>query len=144
MLLFAAATAWAVDRPETIRCATPKLREFVGEEAWAAPGETALRAPCAGTPVGPPPNPQVGDTWDWYIWSLAGMPTATLQPCTVRGMGANCYIVVEDSQWNVNMTQAQVDSIVEHFDNTSIGPYPTQGIWDLNTSHFGDPPDVID
>jgi len=40
----------------------------------------------------PPVNPQVGDTWDWYIWDLSGYPTATLKPCTVRGMGANSYI----------------------------------------------------
>ena len=41
----------------------------------------------------PPSKPEVGDTWDWYIWDLGGYPTATLKPCTVRGMGNNCYIV---------------------------------------------------
>jgi hypothetical protein len=59
-------------------------------------------------------------------------------------MGPNCYVVVEDSQWNVKINQAQVDTIVAHFENTSIGPFPSQGIWDLDTSHFGNPPDNLD
>ena len=42
------------------------------------------------------------------------------------------------------MDQAQVNTIVEAFENSSIGSFPTQGIWDLNTSHFGQPPDVLD
>ncbi len=89
----------------------------------------------------PPPDPQVGDTWLWYIWDLGGMPVSDLLPCTVRGMGDHIYVVVEDSQWNVNIDQAAVDTIVEHFDNVSVGNFPDQGIWDLNTSHFGPPPD---
>ncbi|MFH2000472.1 MAG: hypothetical protein ABIK28_12375 [Planctomycetota bacterium] len=88
----------------------------------------------------PPPDPQVGDSWDWWIWDLGGYPTATKMPCTVRGMGDNIYIVVEDGQWNVNIDQADVDRIVDHFENVSLGNFPTQGIWDLNTSHFGYPP----
>ncbi len=89
----------------------------------------------------PPPDPQVGDTWLWYIWDLGGMPVSDLLPCTVRGMGDHIYVVVEDSQWNVNIDQAAVDTIVEHFDNVSVGDFPDQGIWDLNTGHFGPPPD---
>ncbi|MBZ0269361.1 hypothetical protein K8I85_14500, partial [bacterium] len=94
--------------------------------------------------VGPPPSPTIGSTWDWYLWQLAGFPVATLESCTVRGMGDHCYVVVQDSQWNVNVNQAQVDTIVDRFENTSIGPFPSQGIWDLNTSHFGMPPDNLD
>jgi hypothetical protein len=138
--------ALAADRPEAARCATSSLRQLVGEEVWsgaaAAPDSRLL--PCDGTPVGPPPNPQVGDSWDWYIWRLNGFPQADLRSCTVRGMGPNCYVVVEDTQWNVNIDQTQVDTIVDHFENTSIGSFPTQGIWDLNTSHFGMPPDNLD
>ena len=92
----------------------------------------------------PPPNPQVGDTWLWYIWDLSGMPVANLKPCTVRGMGANVYVVIDDDEWNVGIDQAEVDHIVDSFENTSVGNWPTQGIWDLNTSHFGDPPNPLD
>ncbi|MBN2170985.1 MAG: T9SS type A sorting domain-containing protein [Candidatus Krumholzibacteriota bacterium] len=92
----------------------------------------------------PPPNPQVGDTWDWYVWDLSGMPVATLKPCTVRGMGDHCYVVVDDDEWTVGMDQADVDRIVDRFDNHSAGNWPDQGIWDLNTFHFGDPPNPLD
>ena len=88
----------------------------------------------------PPADPQLNDTWLWYIWDLGGMPVANELPCTVRGLGNNIYVVVEDSQWNVNIDQVAVDKIVNHFDNISVGDYPDQGIWDLNTGHFGDPP----
>ena len=92
----------------------------------------------------PPADPQVGDTWDWYIWDLTGMPVANIKPCTVRGMGANSYIVVDDEEWNVTIDQDDVDRIVTHFEDQSVGNFPTQGIWDLNTSHFGDPPNPLD
>ncbi len=92
----------------------------------------------------PPPDPQVGDTWLWYIWDLSGMPVANLKPCTVRGMGDNVYVVVDDDEWNVGMNQADVDMVVERFENSSVGEFPTQGIWDLNTGHFGSPPNPLD
>jgi hypothetical protein len=136
------------DRPPVARSATATLRQLVGEETWTRPGldgparEGPL--PCDGTPVGPPPNPGVGDSWDWYIWRLNGFPEADLLSCTVRGMGPNCYVVVEDSQWNVNIDQAQVDAIVAAFEEESIGIHPDQGIWDINTTYFGDPPDPLD
>lgn len=91
--------------------------------------------------LAPPPDPQVGDTWLWYVWNLGGFPVATLKPATVRGMGDHCYVVVDDDEWNVTMNQADVDRIVQHFDRESIGGFAGQGIWDLNTSHFGPPPD---
>ena len=130
------------ERPDVVRCATSYLKEMYGSPE--SPADQRGITPCAGTPVGPPPNPTVGSSWDWYIWSLNGPPTATLRSCTVRGMGPNCYVVVEDSQWNVNVNQTQVDTIVDHFENQSIGSFPGQGIWDLNTAHFGNPPDNLD
>ncbi len=131
------------DRPDHVRCATWRIREALAPSGFpAASPRGAL--PCDGTPVGPPPNPQVGQSWNWYLWKLAGFPVAELKSCTVRGMGDHCYVVVEDAQWNVTMDQAKVDAIVDAFENASIGPYPEQGIWDLDTSHFGMPPDNLD
>ncbi len=92
----------------------------------------------------PPPDPQLGDTWLWYVWDLGGMPVADLKPCTVRGMGDNCYVVVDDEEWLNGIDQDEVDRIVQHFENQSVGEFPDQGIWDLNTSHFGDPPNPLD
>ena len=131
------------DHPDHTRCATWQVRSLVADAGIAAPG--ARRAlPCDGTPAGPPPNPQIGDSWSWYLWRLAGFPVADYKSCTVRGMGDHCYVVVEDAQWNVTMNQAKVDAIVDSFENSSIGPYPTEGIWQLDTGHFGMPPDNLD
>ena len=92
----------------------------------------------------PPADPDVGDSWLWYTWLLGGFPVAEEKMCTVRGRSENVYVVVENSQWLTNVDQNDVDTILERFENSSIGPYPSQGIWDLNTSHFGDPPDELD
>jgi len=129
-------------RPDFTRCATSELRESYGP--FEIPGAIRAGLPCGHTPVGPPPNPGIGTSWDWYIWRLNGFPEADLKSCTIRGMGDHCYVVVEDSQWNVNIDQAQVDTIVDHMENQSIGDFPAQGIWDLNTAYFGDPPNLLD
>ena len=113
-----------------------EIRERLEADGLWRPSRTVGRTP--------PINPQVGDTWLWYIWDLSGFPAATLKPCTVRGMGDNCYVVVDDDEWNVSIDQADVDRIVTHFEEQSLGQFPDQGIWDLNTSHFGDPPNPLD
>jgi len=147
MLMLLLASQVALPRPaEATRCMYPyvprpvesavEIREQLEAAGLWQASRTAGRTP--------PPNPQVGDTWDWYIWDLSGFPTATLKPCTVRGMGANSYIVVDDDEWNVSITQADVDRIVAHFEDQSVGSFPDQGIWTLNTSHFGDPPNPLD
>lgn len=92
----------------------------------------------------PPDTVYVGAEWDWYIWDLSGMPAADLLPCTVRGMGEYCYVVVENSQWNVTVNQEDVDIVVERFNNSSPGPLPDKGIYEINTEAFGDPPDALD
>jgi hypothetical protein len=127
------------DQDRGIRCLRPMLRQY---EAMLRP--EAERIPEGSDQLTPPPNPDVGDSWLWYIWHLSGFPWAEQRMCTVRGEGQNVYVVVEDSQWQVNVFQDDVDAVVEYFDNSSVGPYPTQGIWDLNTTHFGDPPDRLD
>jgi hypothetical protein len=120
------------------RCLTAMARELP-----LAPGTPPGLDP-RSTAIGPPPNPQVGDEWLWYIWRLNGFPMADLKLCTVRGMGDHCYVVVENSQWNVNIDQADVNHIVDQFDHHSIGPYPNLGIHDINVATFGEPPDRLD
>jgi hypothetical protein len=82
--------------------------------------------------------------WLWYIWDLSGYPEADLLPCTVRGVGEHCYVVVENSQWNVTINQEDVETIVERFDNSSPGGMPDKGIYEINTLAFGEPPDALD
>ena len=134
------------DGPERLHCIYPLLPRVSGSpeaiRLWLE--ATGQWHPSRVLGRTPPADPQVGDTWDWYIWDLTGMPVANLKPCTVRGMGANSYIVVDDDEWNVTIDQADVDRIVTHFEDQSVGDFPDQGIWDLNTSHFGDPPNPLD
>jgi len=128
---------------ENSKCATIWLQEKYGKYiSESHDGNRDL--PCDHTPVGPPANVEVGSTWDWYVWSLNGMPEAELKPCTVRGSSEHAWLVVEDTQWNVNMNQADVDAVLDFFENTSLGQFPTEGIWDLDTGHFGLPPDHLD
>ncbi|MCD4654241.1 hypothetical protein K8T06_09925 [bacterium] len=125
------------------KCATIWLQEEYGKYFPETPrGYTDL--PCDHTPVGPPATVAIGSEWDWYIWSLNGMPEAELKPCTVRGSSEHAWLVVENTQWDVNVNQADVDEILNYFENESIGSFPSKGIWDLNIGHFGIPPDYLD
>ncbi len=129
--------------PVSGRCATIELQERYGKYI-RDPGTSMRDLPCDYTPVGPPADVQIGSQWQWYIWSLNGPPEANLMNCTVRGSSEHAWIVVEDSQWGVNVTQADIDAVLNYFENESVGQFPTQGIWDLNTGHFGAPPDHLD
>lgn len=124
-------------------CLTIQLQEQYGKYIRPA-DESSRDLPCDHTPMGPPTNVEIGSQWDWYIWMLNGPPQAEVRSCTVRGGSDHAWVVVEDSQWNVNVDQTEVDTVLEAFENSSIGQFPNQGIWDLNTSHFGMPPDHLD
>jgi hypothetical protein len=64
--------------------------------------------------------------------------------CTVRGKSDRGYVVVRDLEWNVSIDQSDVDAILETWENTSIGPYPEQGIYEIDSLSFGEPPDELD
>jgi hypothetical protein len=125
----------------------PRSIDCVDTRQWAElAAQERLRPGLPGPmrTLGPPANPQVGDTWNWYIWNLAGAPTATLQPCTVRGEGPNIYVVVRDADWGTLVTQADVDSVLEHAETRSYGLDPTSGFVPLDLRAFGDPPLGLD
>ncbi|MCD4775994.1 MAG: hypothetical protein K8S15_08075 [Candidatus Aegiribacteria sp.] len=93
----------------------------------------------------PPPNPQVGDSWIWYLFTWESMPPHFIQDtCVVRGKSDRGYVMVRDCEWNVTINQADVDSILEHWENSSIGPYPNRGIYEIDSLSFGVPPDELD
>jgi hypothetical protein len=93
----------------------------------------------------PPANPEVGDSWIWWLWTWQPMPPHFEEHvCTVRGKSDRGYVVVKDVDWLVTIDQADVDSILEHWDNSSIGPYPGQGIYQIDSLAFGTPPDELD
>ena len=93
----------------------------------------------------PPDNPEVGDSWIWWLWVHDPMPPHFVQElCTVRGKTSRGYVVVRDSEWNISINQADVDTIMERWENTSPGPYPNQGVYEIDSIAFGTPPDEMD
>lgn len=96
-------------------------------------------------PLSPPDDPQVGDSWVWWLFIWQPMPPHFEETvCTVRGMSDRCYVVVKDEDWLVTIDQTDVDSIIEHWENSSPGPFPDQGIYEIDSLSFGDPPDELD
>jgi hypothetical protein len=126
-----------------VRCAVPDLERY-RNEIRPVPASAMVRSHQPGDPRTPPPNPQVGDSWLWYTWMLNGPPTPVQRMCTVRGEGNTCYVVVEDSQWGTRVNQTDVDAIVNAWDNASIGQWPNEGIYQLDTENFGPAPDELD
>jgi len=99
----------------------------------------------AGVPFSPPSDPQVGDSWVWWLWVHDPMPPHFEQAvCTVRGMSGHAYVVVRDEEWLVSVDQADVDMILERWENSSIGPWPSRGIYENDSLAFGAPPDALD
>lgn len=96
-------------------------------------------------PMSPPDDPQVGDSWIWWLFTWYPMPPHFEQHvCTVRGMSDRGYVVVKDEEWLVSIDQDDVDSILQHWENSSVGPYSSQGIYEIDSLSFGTPPDELD
>jgi len=106
------------------------------------------RAEVQAPRVGPAPpgtdEYDVGDHLQLWKWNLAGYPTQDLVDCTIRGKSANGYVVVDDTVWPSQINQADVDQILEAWENSSDGPRPGDGIYEIDTTTFGPCPDEID
>jgi len=87
---------------------------------------------------------EVGDTMTFWSWNLSVMPPTWIRvPATCRAVGDSCYIFVADNQWNVHMNQANVDTVLEHFEHHTLN-FPNQGIVQLDVENFGTIPDELD
>jgi hypothetical protein len=87
----------------------------------------------------------VGDSWLWWLFYHEPMPPHFSQElCTVRGQTDHGYLVVEESQWGVNIFQSDVDLILERWENSSLGIHPDMGIYEIDSLYFGEPPDELD
>jgi hypothetical protein len=127
--------------------AEPPTQATLRDVPLPVPGQMGpdVLLPGAGALTAPPPNPQVGDSWIWWLWVHVPMPPHFEQRhCTVRGKSDHAYVVVEDTEWNVTIDQAEVDQILERWENSSIGPYPDEGIYQIDSTAFGTPPDELD
>jgi len=121
-------------------CATPLLEQARQALARQFPDRGGRRT---ATGRGGPFH-SVGDTVAFWAWDLTVMPPAWIQePATCRAVGDHCYVFVADDQWNVNMDQDDVDLVVQAWDQSTPGD-PSTGIYELNTTTFGPPPDSHD
>jgi len=117
---------------------------------WAAPGGTRAFLPfmqLTGEPAQPAKAdpPQVGEQLTFWGWDLSVMPPTNRQfTATCRGVSDFGYVFVEDAQWNVAMDQTDVDAVAAAWDEESPAGSidPDGGIYDIETSLFGAPPDV--
>lgn len=113
----------------------PEPSEMGPDVLWPYPGFSTT----------PPENPQVGDSWLWWLWVGETWPPNFEQAmCTVRGIGERCYVVVKDDEWLVNIDQTDVDIIIDSWENWSVGAFPDLGIYELDSLAFGAPPDELD
>ncbi|MFH1143303.1 MAG: hypothetical protein V1774_02015, partial [Candidatus Eisenbacteria bacterium] len=142
----AAATAAGPGTP-AVDAVGPGLFAGLHDAPGPVPGEIGPDVfwPAPDARMAPPDNPQIGDAWIWWLWIHYPMPPHFEQrSCTVRGVSDHAYLVVEDSDWNVSIDQADVDLILERWENSSIGPYSDQGIYAIDSTAFGAPPDELD
>jgi hypothetical protein len=87
---------------------------------------------------------QVGDTMTFWSWNLSVMPPLWIRvPATCRAVGDSCYIFVADNQWNIHMNQANVDTVLQHFEHHTLTD-TSQGIVQLDVENFGTIPDELD
>ncbi len=91
-----------------------------------------------------PRSYNVGDTHTFWRWNLSVMPPLWIQtPATCRAVGEHSYIFVADSEWNVHMTQANVDSVLVRLEDRTVND-PTQGAIEMDIGLFGPIPDELD
>ncbi|MCX7020980.1 MAG: T9SS type A sorting domain-containing protein [bacterium] len=64
--------------------------------------------------------------------------------CTIRGKSAHGYVVTDDTVWPSQVNQTDVNQILEAWENSSDGPRPGDGIYEIDTTTFGPCPDEID
>jgi hypothetical protein len=83
----------------------------------------------------------VGSTKSWYSTDMTTGTSQYLVPSTCRAVGTNCYVFVEDAQWNGRVNQAVVDSVKNAFDLRTPA-LPNKGIYQTDVDAFGNPPDV--
>jgi hypothetical protein len=136
--------AWANDFPENRgQCVTSWVKDATSNLDWNAirqENQQVIKARALMDEV----DVEVGDTMTFWSWNLSVMPPVWIRvPATCRAVGDSCYIFVADNQWNVHMTQANVDTVLEHFEHHTLN-FPNQGIVQLDVENFGTIPDELD
>ncbi|MBT3604198.1 MAG: hypothetical protein HN521_14170 [Candidatus Latescibacteria bacterium] len=84
---------------------------------------------------------QVGDALTIPAFSFQFLGGHYQTTVTCRLVGDNCYILVEEEIWQSRVSQSDIESLAQAFDQSTPRD-STRGIFDISTSIFGDPPDV--
>ncbi len=125
-------------------CFTPSVKYSLQNIDWNSVREENARIRMARSNEYGFERVAVGDTKTFWSWDLSVMPPQWIQaPATCRAVGDSCYIFVADDQWNVHMSQENVDTVLLHFEHHTLAD-PTKGIVQLDVEHFGEIPDEID
>ena len=122
----------SVQCSEAFRCGTPHLKMDMTPELLSKMA-TAPAIPAA-------PALSVGFQRPFFAIDFARRQQYTIN-ATLRASGPHCYIFVEDSEWQENVTALTVQTIQTAFE-TSTPADPRRGIYDILTENFGAPPDI--
>lgn len=120
----------------------PAVREFPMPTPEMLGPEVPATWPVA--PAEPRPEYNVGDQLTLWVFIHVGTPHFEQHTFTVRGKTDHGYVVVDNPEWNVRMFQSDVDAILDRWENTSLGPTPDLGIYEINSVNFGEPPNEMD
>ena len=113
---------------EAFRCGTPHLKMDMAPELLS---EVA---------TAPAPALSIGFQRPFFAIDFVRRQQYTIN-ATLRASGPHCYIFVEDSEWQENVTAHTVQTIQTAFE-TATPADPQRGIYDILTENFGAPPDI--
>ena len=117
---------------EAFRCGTPHLKMDMTPELLTNVA-TAPAHPAA-------PALSIGFQRTFFAIDFARKQQYIIN-ATLRASGPHCYIFVEDSEWQENVTARTVQTIQTAFE-TATPADPRRGIYDILTESLGPPPDV--
>lgn len=117
---------------EAFRCGTPDLKKGM----LVSPSQNVATAP--KFPAAPALT--IGFQRPFFAIDFARKQQYTIN-ATLRASGPHCYIFVEDSEWQENVTAQTVQTIQKAFDVATPAD-PRRGIYDILTEHLGVPPDI--
>jgi len=87
---------------------------------------------------------EIGDTHTYWRYDLSVMPPGWVQlPATCRAVGEHCYVFVADSEWQVNMDEADVQEVFNYLEFETMNG-DNYGAVEMDTLHFGEIPDELD
>jgi hypothetical protein len=126
---------------------TEEVLDAADADADGDAGETDVGADGDGDVADAPDEATGVCEVEFWIWDLGVMPPRDTQICaSKRGEGEHAHVWVEDEQWGPTVDQLGVDEILRRWDEETPAESvaPDQGIFEILTGIFGEPPDEFD